>query len=66
MILHLEEVTPDNWREDLRVRKDQAHFVSDSDRLLARAWAYRKQRSRAYVIYESETPIGMAERQRYQ
>ena len=59
-MLHLEEVTPNNWREDLRVREDQAHFVSGRDRLLARAWAYREQRSRAYVIYESETPVGMA------
>ena len=60
---HLEDV-PAEARERLMYviqhMEDQAHFVSDSNRLMARAWAYRKQRSRAYVIYESETPIGMA------
>ena len=59
-MIHLETVTPENWRLGLRVRKDQEHFVSDSYKLLARAWAYRDSRSRAFVIYDDDVPAGMA------
>ena len=59
-MIHLEDVTPDNWRLDLSVGEDQRQFVSDSFKILARAFAYRNNRSRAYVIYEDEIPIGMA------
>ncbi|MBQ7076604.1 MAG: GNAT family N-acetyltransferase [Lachnospiraceae bacterium] len=59
-MIHLENVTPDNWRLGLSVSEDQKEFVSDSAGILARAYAYRGDRSKAYVIYDDETPVGMA------
>ena len=53
-MIHLKEVTPDNWRLGLSVREDQKEYVSDTNRLLARAWAYRDHRSNALVIYDDE------------
>jgi len=43
----------------LKVSESQKHYVSDSYAMLARAYAYREQRSRAFVIYNDETPVGM-------
>jgi len=59
-MIHLEPITPDNWRLGLRVRDDQRAFVSDSAGILARAYAYRDSRSQAFVIYADELPVGMA------
>ena len=58
-MIHLEEVTPDNWRSGLRVREDQRDYVADSAGILARSWAYRKSRSQAFIIYNEDTPVGM-------
>lgn len=59
-MVRLETVSPDNWRPGLHVREDQRTFVSDTSGILARAYAYRGSRSRAYVIYDDATPVGMA------
>lgn len=59
-MIRFETITPDNWRLGLQVSEAQKHFVSDSARLLARAYAYRESRSRAYVIYNDDLPVGMA------
>ena len=59
-MIRLEAVNPDNWRLGLHVRDDQRRFVSDSCRILARAYAFRGSRSRAFIIYDDETPVGMA------
>ena len=59
-MIHLETVTPENWRLGLTVRDDQRRFVSDRASILARAYAYRENRSRAYVIYNDDLPVGMA------
>lgn len=59
-MIRLETVGPDNWRLGLHVRDDQKTFVASSAGILARAYAYREQRSRAFIIYDGETPIGMA------
>ena len=59
-MIYLEPITPDNWRPDLRVRDDQRHFVSDCSRILARAYAYRKHGSRAFLICWDDLPVGMA------
>ena len=59
-MIRLEPVTPENWRLGLEVRADQQRFVSNSDRILARAFAYRGSRSRAFVIYNDDLPVGMA------
>ena len=59
-MIHLEEITPDNWREELKVSKEQERYVSDAMKILARAYAFRNQRSYACSIYEEGEPIGMA------
>ena len=59
-MIHLKEMTPENWRIPLRVSPQQEKHVANSMTLLARAYAYRHQRSVAYVVYEDELPVGMA------
>jgi len=59
-MIHLEIVDPGNWRPGLQVSESQKRFVADERTLLARAYAYRESRSRAYVIYDGELPVGMA------
>lgn len=58
-MIRLESVGPDNWREPLEVHEEQRRFVSDPDRILARAYAYREQRSQAKLILDDDTPVGM-------
>ena len=58
-MIHLVDIDPGNWRLELRVADSQKNYVSDSYAMLARAYAYREQRSRAFVIYDNETPVGM-------
>ena len=59
-MIRLATIDPDNWRLGLKVSEAQKGFVSDSEKLLARAYAYRKSRSNAYVIYNDSLPVGMA------
>lgn len=59
-MVKLELVGPENWRLGLKVSEAQKHFVADEMKLLARAYAYRESRSRAYVIYSDDVPVGMA------
>ncbi len=59
-MIRLEEINPDNWRLGLKVSEAQRNYVSDSAGLLARAYAYRKSRSNAFVIYNDDIPVGMA------
>lgn len=58
-MIRLEPVTPDNWRERLEVHPDQEKFVAPKATILARAWVYRDARSRAFMIYDGETPVGL-------
>lgn len=58
--IHLEEVDPGNWRIPFYLLEEQKHYVANSAVLLARAFAYRNQRSKAFVIYADDTPVGMA------
>ncbi len=59
-MIRLAEIDPDNWRLGLKVSEAQQRYVSDSSGLLARAYAYRKSRSCAFVIYNDDVPVGMA------
>ncbi len=59
-MVRLESVNPENWRLGLRVSREQKNYVADSAGILARAYAYRESRSRAFIIYNDETPVGMA------
>ena len=58
-MIHLVDIDPGNWRLKLEVAESQKHYVANSSVILARAYAYREQRSRAFVIYDDETPVGM-------
>ena len=57
--MRLEPVNSKNWRTDVRVAESQRHYVADKATLLARAYAYRAENSRAYFLYEGETAVGM-------
>ncbi|MBQ2668066.1 MAG: GNAT family N-acetyltransferase [Clostridia bacterium] len=59
-MLYLEEINPGNWRLGLKVAKEQENYVASDFRMLARAYAYREYRSKAFVIYNDATPVGMA------
>ncbi len=58
-MIHLVDIDERNWRTPLHVSKEQAHFVASPSTILARAYAFRNQRSRAFLIYCDETPVGM-------
>lgn len=58
-MIRLEDVTEKNWRYPLKVSEAQKHFVANTAVMLARAFAYRSFRSRAFIIYDGETPVGM-------
>lgn len=58
-MVHLVEIDGGNWRVPLKVSKAQEIYVASSTTILARAYAYRGSRSRALLIHEDETPIGM-------
>lgn len=53
------DIDPGNWRLGLKTAESQKTYVSDSYEMLARAYAYREYRSRAFVIYDDDTPVGM-------
>ena len=59
-MVHLEEITPENWRVKLSVREDQQHFVADKVGILARAYAYRDHGSNAFFVYNEDVPVGIA------
>ena len=58
-MVHLVDIDARNWRIPLNVSKEQELYVANSTTILARAYAYRNSRSRAFLIHEDETPIGM-------
>lgn len=55
----LVDIDPGNWRLNLKVAESQKTFVASSAVLLARAYAYRSDRSRAFLVYDDELPVGM-------
>ena len=59
--IHFEESTPDNWRKinALEVKEEQKHFVASNVAILARAFAYRKDNSKVFAIYNNINPIGL-------
>ena len=58
-MVHFVNIDSGNWRVPLKVSKSQETYVANSTTILARAYAYRDSRSRAFLIYEDDTPIGM-------
>ena len=59
-MIRLADIDESNWRTPLSVSEHQRPFVSDSAALLARAYAYRNSRSRAFLICDGDTAVGMA------
>ena len=58
-MIRLEEIDAGNWRIPLCVSKEQEQYVANTTTILARAYAYRNDRSQALLIYEDDTPVGM-------
>ena len=58
-MIKLVTINPDNWRLGLKVSEAQKRFVAEGAGILARAYAYRESRSKAYVIYHDDLPVGM-------
>lgn len=58
-MIHFSDITPDNWCLPLQVSPEQKSHVADRVTLLARAYAYRDFQSRALLICEDESPVGM-------
>lgn len=58
-MIRLVDVDEKNWRFPLKVAEAQKSYVADRTVLLARAYAYRNCRSRAFFIMAEETPVGM-------
>ncbi|WP_346897923.1 GNAT family N-acetyltransferase [Clostridium sp. UBA7503] len=60
-MIHLKEVTEKNWREvnSLEVEKEQQHYVCSNVGILARAYAFRSQRSQAKAIYNYSEIVGL-------
>ena len=61
MVIHLEPITPHNWRTftTLKVKKEQEQWVASNVLILARAYVYRESNSAVYAIYNSNTPVGL-------
>lgn len=58
-MIHLVDVDGQNWRTPLEVAPEQKAYVADRTTLLARAYAFRRQRSRAFFLCDGDTPVGM-------
>lgn len=58
-MIHLIEIDGGNWRTPLKVAKEQETYVASPAMILARAYAYRKSGSEAFLIQQDETPVGM-------
>ena len=58
-MIKLEDVNSKNWRTTLKVSEEQKDFVADKTVLLAREYAYREYRSRAFFSLNDKTYVGM-------
>ncbi len=58
-MIHLVDVDDTNWRIPLSVSNEQKLYVANTTSILARAYAYRNSRSRAFLVYKDDEPIGM-------
>ncbi len=57
-MLHFVDVDEENWRLELAVSEEQKSYVAPMYVIFARAYAYRNRRSRAFLIYDGELPVG--------
>ncbi len=61
MRIHLTDITPENWAEaaQLQVWEHQKHLAPPAVGLLARAYAWRKQRARVIAMVAEERLAGL-------
>ena len=61
-MMHLEEITEDNWLEALRleVREEQRRYVAPAAGILARGYVYRNNRARVYAVMAEGVMVGLA------
>ncbi len=57
-MIRLVDVNGENWRTPLEVAPEQKEYVADRTTPLARAYAFRGQRSRACFLCDGDTPGG--------
>ena len=58
-MIRLENINESNWRIPLSVSEAQKRFVANSTTILARAYAYRESRSRAFLVVAGGIAVGM-------
>lgn len=58
-MLNLIDIDEGNWRTPLAVSQEQTGFVANTTTILARAYAYREYRSRAFLVCREDTPVGI-------
>lgn len=58
-MMHFVPVDRGNWRTRLSVREDQKRYVAQPAVIMARAWAYREQRSQVMYVCDGEEIVGM-------
>ena len=55
----IRDIDEKNWGVDLKVSPSQKHHVAGDAVIMARAYAYRNLRSRAFIVYDGTLPVGM-------
>ncbi len=58
-MVHLEDIYGGDGVWELNVEESQKNFVASRDIILARAYLFRRQRTRAFWIYDDETCVGI-------
>ena len=58
-MIRLENINESNWRIPLSVSEAQKRFVANITTILARAYAYREARSRAFLVVAGGIAVGM-------
>lgn len=58
-MIHFVDIDEENWRIPLKVSDSQKNYVAEPFKILARAYAYRNARSRAFIIHNEQNPVGM-------
>ena len=61
MNIQFKDITPENWRiiNGLKVKEEQQEYVALNVAIVARAYAYRMDNSKAIAIYNGDIPIGL-------
>ena len=58
-MIRIENINESNWRIPLSVSEAQKRYVANSTAILARAYAYREARSKAFLVVAGGIAVGM-------